>query len=816
MSRKQTLACAAAALVTAAATPALAQRAAEHAPTAHAPTAHAPAAHAPTAHAPAAEDTSGRRRFDIPAQRLADALADFSRQADVRVTVEGGALAGLRSPAVEGTLAPTDALRRLLEGTGLAARFTDARSVVIAAAAAAAGDAPRTQTLDRVVVRGAGTRGPGYAVRRSTTATRTDTPLRDTPQSVTLVTRELIADQAMQGMADVVRYIPGITMGQGEGHRDAPTIRGNSSTADFFVDGVRDDAQYFRDLYNVDRVEALKGANAMTFGRGGGGGVINRVSKEAGWGETRTLTLEGGSFDHKRATVDVGRGLTGAAAARLNGVYEKSGVFRDATSLRRVGVNPTATLAAGAGTTLRLGYEFFDDARTVDRGIPSFRGRPADADASTFFGDPDASRATLQVHAASATVERDAAPGLTVRNRTRFVHYDKFYQNVFPGAVNAAGTQVTLSAYNNATTRGNLFNQTDVTWAAATGAVRHTLLAGAELGRQATDNVRNTGYFGNTATSTAVPFARPTVTTPVTFRQSATDADNRVTATVAAAYVQDQVALSPRLQAIVGLRYERFGVDFHNDRNGQVLRRDDAMLSPRAGLVFKPAEPVSLYGAYGRSYLPGSGDQFSSLTATSKTLEPERFSNYELGAKWDVRPALALTAAAYRLDRTNTAAPDPTDPTRTVQTGSQRTTGYELGVTGEVTDAWEVAGGWTSQRATITSTTAAARAGATVPLVPRHTLSLWNRYRVLPALGVGLGVVRQGDMYAAIDNAVTLPAFTRLDGAAFVSLGRQVRAQLNVENLLDARYYATSHGNNNIMPGAPRTVRLSLTTALGR
>jgi catecholate siderophore receptor len=259
------------------------------------------------------------------------------------------------------------------------------------------------------------------------------------------------------------------------------------------------------------------------------------------------------------------------------------------------------------------------------------------------------------------------------------------------------------------------------------------------------------------------------------------------------------------------VRWDRFALDFRNDRTDQQLARTDAMISPRAGVVFKPVQPVSAYGTYSVSFLPASGDQFSALSVTTQTLTPERFTNRELGVKWDVRADLALTAAAYRLDRSNSTAPDPADPTsRVVQTGRQRTTGVELGLTGYVTDAWQLAGGYVNQRATIVSRTSAAPAGATVPLVPRQTLSLWNRYRFADRLAAGLGVIHQASMYAAIDNAVTLPAFTRVDGAAFLTLTRGLRAQVNVENLLGARYYHTSHGNNNIMPGAPRSVRASL------
>ena len=752
-------------------------------------------------------DTTARQRFDLRAQPLPDALTEFARHAGLRVTFDAAALRGVRSSAVAGTFTVPEALRRLLDGTGVTARFRDLQTVVVGPVGARA-----PQVLRGVVVTGAASRARGYAASYSTSATKTDTPLRDAPQAVTVVTRTLMADQAMQGMADVVRYVPGVTMSQGEGHRDQPVIRGQNTTADLFVDGVRDDAQYYRDLYNVERVEALKGANAMIFGRGGGGGVINRVSKQAQWAPTRALTLQGGSFDQKRGALDLGQGLGGAAAARLNALYENSGSFRDGVRLRRYGVNPTAALAAGSRTFVRLGYERFDDERTVDRGIPSFRGRPSGAARTTFFGDPRASYATARVHAGDAAVEHTTPGGLLVRNRTRLAAYDKFYQNVFPGAVSAAGTAVSLSAYNNATARDNLLTQTDVTYALSTGAARHTLLVGAEFGRQATSNRRETGYFDDGATTVSAPLAEPTIAAPLTFRQGATDADNRAVARVGAVYAQDQVALSPRWQAVVGLRYERFGVDFRNRRDGQRLERRDAMLSPRAGLVFKPAEPASVYGSYSVSYLPSAGDQFSSLTATSRTLAPERFRNVEVGAKWDVRPDLAVTTAAYRLDRTNTTAPDPADTRRVVQTGSQRTTGVEFGVAGRVTGAWEVAGGYAAQRAVITSTTTAATAGARVPLVPAHTVSLWNKVRFAPALRVGIGVVRQADVYAATDNAVTLPDFTRVDGAVFLTVTRGLRAQVNVENLLDREYFATAYNNNNISPGAPRTVRLALTT----
>jgi catecholate siderophore receptor len=612
-------------------------------------------------------------------------------------------------------------------------------------------------------------------------------------------------------MADVVHYIPGISMGQGEGHRDAPTIRGQSSTADFFSDGVRDDAQYLRDLYNVERVEALKGPNAMIFGRGGGGGVINRVTKEAQWTPTRAVTLEGGSFEHRRATVDAGDGFGRVFAGRLNAMFEDSRQFRDATELDRQGINPTATILAG-NTLVKAGYEYFADRRTVNRGIPAFQGGPSSAPIETFFGDPNASRSRLVMHAGDATIEHTWG-GVMLRNRSRIVRYDKFYQNVFPDAVNAAGTEVNLRAYNNATDRRSLFTQTDVTYGLATGRVRQTFLVGAELSRQRSDNYRTTGFFNGTATTLPVPFESPTVSPAVEYRQTASDANNRVDAHVVAVYIQDQIELGSRWEAIVGVRFDHFDVDFHDPRNAADLTRDDDMVSPRAGLVFKPVEPVSIYGSYSVSHLPSSGDQFASLTPTTRTLEPEGFENREFGVKWDIRPDLSLTGAWYRLDRTNTAAPDPNEPTRVVQTGHQRSTGHEIGLTGNVTAAWQIAAGYAGQEARMLSRASGAPEGAIVPLVPRQTFTLWNRYQIVPRIGAGLGVVHQTRMFAAIDNTVTLPGFTRVDAAAFLTLTPALRAQINVENLFDERYYPTSHGNNNIAPGAPRTVRFSLTVS---
>src|SRR5258706_14300115 len=460
----------------------------------------------------------------------------------------------------------------------------------------------------------------GYDTFAVSSATKTLTALRDVPQSISVVSREVIKDQGMQSIADVVRYVPGITAIQGENNRDQVVIRGNSSSADFFVNGVRDDVQYYRDLYNLDRVEALKGPNAMIFGRGGGGGVINRVTKQAGFASLGELTFQGGSFGNKRILGDFDRALSNRVAFRVNGMYENSGSFRDRVDLNRFGINPTLTLVAGKQTQVRLAYEHFRDNRVADRGIPSFHGRPSDTDTSTFFGNPELSFVHARVNLISALIDHQVG-NLNIRNHTLFGDYQRMYQNFVPGAVNADETRVSLSSYNNRTRRHNIFNQTDLTYAAKTGSVRHTLLAVTEFWRQASDNFRNTGFFNNTATSISVPFANPTTDTPVTPRPNATDSAKHVQATVAATYAQDQVELSSKVQVLAGAGFDHLNLKVQHNQNSEDLSRVDNLWSPRLGIVLKPVVPLSLYGSYNVSYLPSSGHQFSSLTTVTQSLK---------------------------------------------------------------------------------------------------------------------------------------------------------------------------------------------------
>lgn len=656
----------------------------------------------------------------------------------------------------------------------------------------------------------------GYRAERSATFTKTDTPLKEVPASVTVVPAQLMKDQAMQSMGDVFRYVPGVLMHQGEGNRDQIIIRGISTTADFFVDGVRDDAQVFRDIYNLERVEVLKGAGGMIFGRGGAGGVVNRVTKKPLFGHLGEASFILGSYSQLRGSVDVGGRINDSAAWRLDAMAENGDGFRNGFDMKRYAVNPTLTLLPGAQTALTLGFEHLNDERTADRGFPAQNGRPFGANPATFFGNAAQSNAHSYVDGAYAILDHDFG-GVQLKNNFRVTHYDKFYQNVYPdnanaSSVTAAGT-MRLAAYNNANQRTNVFNQADLTTRYNTGSLEHTLLAGLELGHQDSTGRRNTGFFGAATLATvsaSAPFALAT-----SFRPSGTDADNKVKADIAALYLQDQIALSKQWKLLAGLRYDHFKTTFDDRRTTTPptdLARTDNEWSPRLGLIWSPNPASTYYASYSYSFLP-SGEQLS-LAPNTADLAPEKAKNYEIGGRWDLRPKLTLSAALFRLDRDDVRSPDPLNPGFFVKTGQQRTEGLEIGLQGEITRNWQVYAGYAHLNGRITKRTSAAVAGARLQLLPENTLSVWNRFDIGNGWGAGLGVVYQADSFATLDNVVTLPAFTRADGAIYYTFASsKMRLALNVENLFDRKYFPTADGNNNISPGAPRNARLTLSTA---
>ena len=677
----------------------------------------------------------------------------------------------------------------------------------------------------------------GYYVNSTSIATRTNTPIVNIPQSLNVISREMINDQNYGGLTDVTRYVPSVAVHQGEGNRDELVIRGVDSSANFFVNGFRDDVQIYRDIYNTQSIEVLKGPSAITFGRGSGGGLLNRTLKEADGVYRYEATGQTGSWGDRRVSVDAGQAVNENVAVRLNAFYEGADGFRDFNHLERYGFNPTATFKVDDNTKVKLSYEYYHDERTADRGNPSLtpvggatRFNPAtpfapNGDFSTFFGSPSLNTAQATVQTGMAFIEHDFGNGLTVKNGTLAADYKKFYQNVYPGngplagAVNAAETTFNLAAYQHTTNRDNIFNQTDFVYKVATGPISHTVGFGTEFGNQRGVDIRNTGIFPN-GTNTIVenPFA-PTYFGPVTFIHHFTavntdgvtqpDSNSKYNLNIQSGYARDTVEITRYLQIIGAARFDRYDMSALDMNTGINRNRVDNLVSPQAALILKPIDSMSIYTAYSVSYLPASGDQFSALNNGTLILQPQKFENTEVGFKWNVNPKLLFQTAVYNLNRTNQPIADGNNPGFFFPSGSTLTRGFEASLVGYVTQAWQSSLAYAYTDAKITGATSATVVpGNRVQLVPYNQFAWWNKYAFTPMWSAALGIIYFGDSFASSDDTVRLPGFVRFDAGIYANIDKNWRAQLTVENIFNTGYWASADGNNNISPGQGRTIRL--------
>ncbi|MGX7896582.1 TonB-dependent receptor [Tsuneonella sp. HG222] len=642
----------------------------------------------------------------------------------------------------------------------------------------------------------------GYAEEDGSTATKTPTPLIDVPQTVTVITRDQLDDQAMRGINEALQYVPGVSLETGEGHRDQVFIRGQGTTADFYIDGLRDDAQYYRPLYNIERVEVLKGANALIFGRGAGGGAINRVGKQANTaGMSGSFAASADSHGAWTLAGDVNAPFAAGVAGRLNAIYEEFDSNRQYYGGRFIGISPTFAADLGPDTRLTATYSYDDDRRLTDRGNPSLNGEPLRGYDDTLFGNPDFNNAETTAHIARTRLTHRFSDALSANATVQYGNYDLFYSNVVPSS--ATATTVTLSGYQSGLARENLIGQANLVAEFDMGGAKNTLLFGVEATDQQSASIRNQARF-NGATSVTVPLEeRLTVPFPTVSLQRSSTSD----LSVFSAYIQDQVDFGI-VQLVGGVRYERFDLETADLVASTAGARVDERWNPRFGVIVKPSQALSLYASYSESFLPQSGDQFSLISPVQALLKPEVFRNYEIGAKWLVAPELFLTAAAFRLDRSNTQAPDPANPGFVVLTGSTRVEGFEASLAGTLAPGIDLTLGYTYLDGGIRSTTAQAVAGTRLHQLPRHQISAWGRFALTERLALGAGMIHQSKQWAALDHAVAMPSYVRFDAAAFYDLTEAVTLQLNVENLFDADYFGSAHGNNNIQPGKPLTARV--------
>jgi len=648
-------------------------------------------------------------------------------------------------------------------------------------------------------------------------ALKSPTPIIDVPQSLSILTADEIRRQGFDSIGDLILYTPGVTNSQGEGHRDAVVFRGVRSTADFFIDGVRDDVQYYRPLYNLEQVEILRGPNALLFGRGGTGGILNRVTKKASIGETFTgyqASLD--TFGGFGAQIDTNHAINDTAAFRLNAMYESLENHRDFYDGERIGINPTARFQVSPATRLDLSYEYVDHERFIDRGIPTGTfGEPVEAFQDIVFGDPELNETGLEAHLFRALAQHQFSDSLKGRASAFYGDYDKIYSNFYASSYNQSMTPtiVGLDGYVDTTQRQNLILSGDLIGEFRFAGLGHTLVTGVEYIDTTNDNDRFNPVWSDSQDDVEFfTIQRPLdlrggVGTaangnPTTMAFSDLNDDTAADVEVFSAYIQDEIEISPKLDIILGARFDSFDITVDDLANGVTRSRTDEEISPRLGLVFKPQENVSLYASYSESFLPRSGEQFANINGDAARLDPDTFTNLEAGVKWDLPRGLSVTAALFEVQQESPVVSDA-DAER-LDVIETSVNGFEAQLQGQVTGDWFISAGY--------SYLDGEQAGGELRPreLPENMASLWNTYQLTPAFGLGLGLTYQDESFINNSNTALLPAYTRVDAAAYYDVSERFRLQLNIENLTDELYFPNAHATHQATVGAPLNARLTL------
>ena len=661
-----------------------------------------------------------------------------------------------------------------------------------------------SQDVEEIVVKGK------VLYSDQVTALKTPVPIIDVPQTLSIVTDDEIRIQGFRELGDIVRYTPGVNTSQGEGHRDSIVFRGVRSTADFYLDGVRDDVQYYRSLYNLEQVEILRGPNALLFGRGGTGGIINRVTKKAVLDEQfGSFDMGADSFGAFDFAVDYNVSTGEKSALRINFHSDTLENHRDYYDGDRYGFNPTFRLELSPATTLDLSYEHADHERFIDRGVPTLNGEPVEAFEEIVFGDTDTNLQTLRADIYRANLSHEFSDTRKGNLVVQYSDFQKMYKNYYASGY-SGGDTFTADGYKDPTERTNLIISGNIVNEFQTGSAKHTLLVGAEIIDTENENYRYNTFFITTEDDNEVF----NITRPINFGvnaagvrtyndftadlKSSTESDIEVTSI----YIQDQIDVTDKFKILLGGRFDNFDITVRDVKKGTSESREDEEFSPRAGLIFKPQENVSLYVSYAESFLPRSGEQFKKLDANAARLDPDVYESTEVGVKWDIRPGLSFTASYF--DSEQTIATRDSDTGENSEIVGLQVDGIELELKGQVTEKLSLAIGYSD----LDGETAK---GGEPREIPEYTASLWATYEVNDRFGIGFGITAQGESNIKNDKpGLILPDYTRVDFAAYYDLADDLSIQLNVENVTDELYFPHSHSTHQASVGEPLNARISL------
>lgn len=733
-------------------------------------------------------------RFDIAPDTLGTVLAAFQTATGLQVSVSNDAILNISSPGVSGLYTTEQALKQLLAGTGVSYNLTTPKTVTLEIQAQSGSVEVRDES-GRIS-------SPKYTE-----------PLRDIPQTVTVIPRELIEEQGATTLRDVLRNVPGLTMTAGEGGTPAGdnlTLRGFSARNDVFVDGVRDISPQSRDPFNLDSVEVIKGPSSAISGRGSTGGIINLVSKSPSLTRLYSGTLSLGTDRTKRATADVNLPLSDSVAFRLNLLAHDSGVAgRDVVENERWGVAPS--LALGLGTPTRYTFSFYKlkQNNISDYGVPwvpatnnvlvAYRDRPAPVPRNTFYGLKNRDFEKLNADIFTFRFEHNFNDNFSLRNQVRYGRSTRDSIATPPRFANNNSTVINRELRSWITEDGIWDNQTDLTAKFQTGKVGHSVAAGLELARE--NNVRHLRTAANMQTTLLDPNPNDVFTGAITTSPIVGD----VTGKSLALYLFDTVKFDDHWELTGGLRWDYFGVDGVDTTNLPVSRID-RMLSGRLGLVYKPAERGSIYASVATSLNPSL--EGLSYSVANVRIDPEKTRTYEVGSKWDLLGArLSLAGALFRVEKSNARTPGllPGDPPQVLD-GEQRVDGVELSVTGNVTRNLSVFAGYSLLASEIVKSNTPAEVGKRIQNTPRNSFNLWTTYR-LGRLELGGGARFTDRRFGNNINTRIVGRYWLLDAMASYPLSEHVDLRLNLYNLTD-EYYFDRLGGGHLVPGPGRSAML--------
>jgi catecholate siderophore receptor len=740
------------------------------------------------------------QRFDIPAGPLETVLEAFQTITGIKVQFSNDAMRSISSPGVTGIFTVEQALQQILTGTGLAYNFTGAKTVTLELRSS-------TASVD-------------INERESTlSSTKYTEPLRDIPQTITIIPRSIIEKQGATTLRDVLTNVPGLTMTAGEGGTPAGdnlTLRGFSARNDIFVDGVRDLGPQSRDPFNLEQVEIVKGPGSAYVGRGSTGGTINLISKSPGLRPAYGLTLNFGSDRTKRVTGDLNIplekiGFGEHAALRLNFMGHASRIpGREAVENERWGVAPS--LALGLGTPTRMVFSYFKlkQDNTSDYGIPwvpvtnnvlvDYRDRPAPVPRNTFYGLKSRDFEKLDADLATVRFERDINEKMTLRNQFRFGRSTRDSMATPPRFASNNSTVINREMRSWITQDDIWDNQTDLRANFSTGSIEHAVVGGIALTRE--NNIRKTRTAVGMPTTLFNPNPNDLFPSPIILSPIVGD----VTGKSAAVYVFDTAKLNEKWEVNGGVRWDYFDADGVSTTGAEVSRID-RMFSYRAGLVFKPKSIGSIYAAYGTSLNP-SLEGLSYGTANT-AIDPEKTNNFELGSKWDLlNQRLSVTGAVFHIAKTNARTPGllPGEPLQVLQ-GEQRVAGVEFGASGRITRDWTIFGGYTFLDSKIVDSNIVAEVGKEIINTPRHSLSVWTTYRVWK-IDLGGSTRYVGRRFGNNINTRFADGYWSIDAMASYPLRDNIDLRLNITNLTD-KYYFDRLGGGHLIPGPARSVLLS-------